>query len=190
LTILSHYQSSVASAGLSLGENHFPTNSLTWRELLIGLATRLFNYGPDNLLLQPVSTQFPQGEHNNHWSIQLEKTEGNKSHSIQELRGHNNPQLRHHTAQTNIGYSDFPEDMDQSVDFPTGFRDRLGSAKEDRLGSRNHAGRLRGSGFSEVHRYAEVRQNSRECPATSSGGGWENGRVNNLPVRVSFTLHG
>jgi hypothetical protein len=45
-------KSFVASAGLSLGENHFPTNSLTWRELLIGLTTFLFNHGPDNPLLQ------------------------------------------------------------------------------------------------------------------------------------------
>jgi hypothetical protein len=57
-------QSSVAGAGLSLGENHFPTNSLTWRELLTGLTTCLFNHGPDNPLLQPVSTQFPQGKDN------------------------------------------------------------------------------------------------------------------------------
>jgi hypothetical protein len=53
-------QSSVAGAGLSLGENHFPTNSLTWRELLTGLTTCLFNHGPDNPLLQPTSTQFQQ----------------------------------------------------------------------------------------------------------------------------------
>jgi hypothetical protein len=58
-------QSSVAGAGLSLGENHFPTNSLSWRELLTGLTTCLFNHGPDNPLLQPVSTQFPQGKDNN-----------------------------------------------------------------------------------------------------------------------------
>jgi hypothetical protein len=32
-------QSFVAGAGLSLGENHFPANSLTWRELLTGLTT-------------------------------------------------------------------------------------------------------------------------------------------------------
>jgi hypothetical protein len=53
-------QSSVASVGVSLGENHFPTNSLTWREFLTGMATYLFNHGPDNPLLQPYSTQFPQ----------------------------------------------------------------------------------------------------------------------------------
>jgi hypothetical protein len=58
-------QSSVAGVGLSLGENHFPTNSLTWRELLTGLTTCLFNHGPDNPLLQPASTQFHQGEDNN-----------------------------------------------------------------------------------------------------------------------------
>ena len=45
-------QSSIAGAGLSLGENHFPENSLTWRELLIDLTTFLFNHGPDNPLFQ------------------------------------------------------------------------------------------------------------------------------------------
>jgi hypothetical protein len=58
-------QSSVAGVGLSLGENHFPTNSLTWRELLTGLTTCLFNHGPDNPLLQPLSTQFQQGTGDN-----------------------------------------------------------------------------------------------------------------------------
>jgi hypothetical protein len=53
-------QSSIAGAGLSLGENHFPADSLTWRELLIGLTTCLFYHGPDNPVLQPVSAQFPQ----------------------------------------------------------------------------------------------------------------------------------
>jgi hypothetical protein len=53
-------QSSVAGVGLSLGENHFPTDSLTWREFLTGLTTCLFYHGPDNPLLQPVSTQFPK----------------------------------------------------------------------------------------------------------------------------------
>jgi hypothetical protein len=62
-------QSSVAGVGLSLGENHFPTNSLTWREFLTGLTTCLFNHGPDNPLLQPTSTQFQQGEDNNKGSI-------------------------------------------------------------------------------------------------------------------------
>jgi hypothetical protein len=65
-------QSSVAGVGLSLGENHFPTDSLTWRELLTGLTTCLFNHGPDNPLLQPVSAQFPQGEDNNN-TIPLRK---------------------------------------------------------------------------------------------------------------------
>jgi hypothetical protein len=36
-------QSSIAGVGLSLGENHFPVDSLTWRELLTGLTTCLFN---------------------------------------------------------------------------------------------------------------------------------------------------
>jgi hypothetical protein len=68
-------QSSEAGVGLSLGENHFPADSLTWRELLTGLTTCLFNHGPDNPLLQPVSAQFPQGEdnNNNNWSIPLRK---------------------------------------------------------------------------------------------------------------------
>jgi hypothetical protein len=55
-----------------LGENHFPTDSLTLRELLIGLKTCLFNHGPDKLLLQPVSSQFPEGEDNNN-TIPLRK---------------------------------------------------------------------------------------------------------------------
>jgi hypothetical protein len=57
-------QSYVAGVGLSLGENHYPTNSLTCRELLTGVTTCLFNHGPDNPLLQPVSTQFLQGKDN------------------------------------------------------------------------------------------------------------------------------
>jgi hypothetical protein len=65
-------QSSVACVGLSLGENHFSVDSLTWRELLTGLTTCLFNHGPDNPLLQPVSAQFPQGEYNNN-TIPLRK---------------------------------------------------------------------------------------------------------------------
>jgi hypothetical protein len=52
-------QSSVAGVGLSLGENHFPTDSLTWRELLTGLTTFLFYHGPDNLVLQPVFNSIP-----------------------------------------------------------------------------------------------------------------------------------
>ena len=44
-------QSFVAGTGLSLGENHFPTNSLTWRELITGLTTFFFYHGPENLLL-------------------------------------------------------------------------------------------------------------------------------------------
>jgi hypothetical protein len=55
-----NYQSFVVGVGLSLGENHFSTNSLTWRELLTGLTTCLFNHGPDNPLPQPASTQFQQ----------------------------------------------------------------------------------------------------------------------------------
>jgi hypothetical protein len=58
-------QSSVVVVLLSLGENYFPTNSLTWREFFSGLKTRLFYHGPDNPLLQLVSIQFPQGEDNN-----------------------------------------------------------------------------------------------------------------------------
>jgi hypothetical protein len=68
-------QSSVAGVGLSLGENHFPTDSLTWRELLTGLTTCLFNHGPDNPVLQPVSTQFQHSEDSNNinWSTPLGK---------------------------------------------------------------------------------------------------------------------
>jgi hypothetical protein len=51
---------SVVGARLSLGGNHFPTNSLTGRELLTCLTTCLFNHGPDNPLLQLASTQFQQ----------------------------------------------------------------------------------------------------------------------------------
>jgi hypothetical protein len=36
-------QISVAGAGLSLGENHFLANSLTWKEFLTGLTTRFFD---------------------------------------------------------------------------------------------------------------------------------------------------
>jgi hypothetical protein len=118
-------QSSVAGAGLSLGENHFPTNSLTWRELLTGLTTCLFNHGPDNPLLQPVSTQFPQGEDNNHWSIQLRKTIRQASHT----QSRNCVATTTHSYDTTRlrqiqGYSDFPGDTDQSIGFPTGFRVR------------------------------------------------------------------
>jgi hypothetical protein len=53
-------QSFVAGVGLSLGENHFPTNSLTWRELLIGLTTCLFNHNHlshlERVFHTPVST--------------------------------------------------------------------------------------------------------------------------------------
>jgi hypothetical protein len=41
---INNYQRSIASVGLSLGENHFPTYSLTWRELFTGLKTCLFNH--------------------------------------------------------------------------------------------------------------------------------------------------
>jgi hypothetical protein len=69
-------QSSVAGAGLSLGENHFPTDSLSWRELLTGLTTCLFYNGPDNPVLQPASTQILQSEdnNNNNGSTPLRKT--------------------------------------------------------------------------------------------------------------------
>jgi hypothetical protein len=58
-------QSSIVGAGLSLGENHFPTKYLTWREMLTGLTICLFYHGLDNPLLQPVSTQILQGGDNN-----------------------------------------------------------------------------------------------------------------------------
>jgi hypothetical protein len=47
-------QSFVVGVGLTLGENHFPTISLTWREMLTGLTTYLFYHEPDNAVLQPV----------------------------------------------------------------------------------------------------------------------------------------
>jgi hypothetical protein len=50
----------VDGVGLSLGENHFLANSLTWRELLTGLTTYLFNQS---------SAQFQQGEDNKKGSI-------------------------------------------------------------------------------------------------------------------------
>ena len=62
-------------------------------EFLIGLTTYLFIHGPDNPLLQLFSTQFLQRKENNHWSIQLRKTEGSKPHSVQELCVHNCQQL-------------------------------------------------------------------------------------------------
>jgi hypothetical protein len=68
-------RASVAGVGLSLGENHFPVDSLTWREFLIGLKTCLFYHGPGNPVLQPTSAQFPQSEDNikKNWSIPLRK---------------------------------------------------------------------------------------------------------------------
>jgi hypothetical protein len=98
-------QSSVASDGLSLGENHFPSNSITWREMLTGLKTFLFYHGPDKPLLLRVSTQFLQGEDNNNnnfvnswvttatgiW-VWTSKNDNNP-HSAKELHGHNKQQL-------------------------------------------------------------------------------------------------
>jgi hypothetical protein len=52
-------QSFEAGAGLSMGENHFPTDSLTWREFLTGLKTRLFYHGLDNPVLQLVFNLIP-----------------------------------------------------------------------------------------------------------------------------------
>jgi hypothetical protein len=37
-----NYQSSEVGAGVSMGKNHFPVDSLTWRELLTGLTTYFF----------------------------------------------------------------------------------------------------------------------------------------------------
>jgi hypothetical protein len=37
--------------------NHFPTNSLTWREFLIGMTTLFFNHGPENLPLKSTTTK-------------------------------------------------------------------------------------------------------------------------------------
>ena len=52
-------QSSVAGAGLPPGEITSPTNSLTWREFLIGLTTCLLNHGLDNLPLQTIFNLVP-----------------------------------------------------------------------------------------------------------------------------------
>jgi hypothetical protein len=73
-------QSFVAGVGLSLGENHFPKKSLTWRELLTGLTTCLFNHGPDNPLLQPLPLSFQQGEDNN--KAQYESGNGSNHSSV------------------------------------------------------------------------------------------------------------
>jgi hypothetical protein len=48
----------VAGVGLSLEEKPLTNKISHLEELLTGLTTFLFNHGPDNPLLQPVSTQF------------------------------------------------------------------------------------------------------------------------------------
>jgi hypothetical protein len=58
-------QSSIVGAGLSLGENHFPTDSLTWRELLTGLKPASSTTGLATHFFNQFSTQFPQGKDNN-----------------------------------------------------------------------------------------------------------------------------
>jgi hypothetical protein len=51
----------------------------------------------------------------------------------------------------------------------------------------NNTGRLSRFWFQRCERYAEVRQ----CRGKNgSRTGWENGRMTNLPVRVSFTVRG
>jgi hypothetical protein len=52
-------QSSVAGAGLSLGENHFPIDPSPGKELLTGLTACLFNHGPNHPTLPPASTSIP-----------------------------------------------------------------------------------------------------------------------------------
>jgi hypothetical protein len=70
-----------------LAKNHFSTDSLTWREFLTFLTTCFFYHGPENPVLQPNSTQFPQGEdkNNNKRSIPLRNKEGNDSKTTQVL---------------------------------------------------------------------------------------------------------
>jgi hypothetical protein len=51
-------QSFVAGVGLFLGENYFPADSLTWRELLTGMTICLFYHGLDNPILQLNSHKF------------------------------------------------------------------------------------------------------------------------------------
>jgi hypothetical protein len=41
-------QSFIASVGFFLGENHFPVDSLTWREFLTGMKNCLFYHGLTN----------------------------------------------------------------------------------------------------------------------------------------------
>jgi hypothetical protein len=51
----------------------------------MGLTTHFFNHGPDNLLLQPDSLSFQQGEENN--KAKYNSGNGNNHHSV-----------RHHMA--------------------------------------------------------------------------------------------
>jgi hypothetical protein len=52
--------------------------------MLTGLTTLLFYHGPDNPVLQPASTQIPQGKNNtnNNWSTPLRKIEGNNPRTV------------------------------------------------------------------------------------------------------------
>jgi hypothetical protein len=156
-------QSSVAGAGLSLGENHFPTNSLTWRELLTGLTTCLFNHNHlshlERVLHTGLTTCFfnsipaqggQQQRFNTHshrddnninrWAwhrrrqqptlkhdttkaiTQVSGSSGDTERLTDELHGHNNPQLRHHTTQTNTGYSGLPRRHGSVRRFSHGFQ--------------------------------------------------------------------
>jgi hypothetical protein len=86
-------QSSVAGAGLSLGENHFPTNSLTWRELLTGLTTCLFNHGPETRFF-------------NHFRLSSSKvrvTTTTTGKTVMNTQNGNSQTLRHSKAQAVTG---------------------------------------------------------------------------------------
>jgi hypothetical protein len=106
--------------------------------LLTGLTTCLFNHGPDNPLLQPVSTQFPQGEDNNNWSIQLRKTR-TTSHTQEGTAWPQNQQSTHMT-QTYTGCSGFTEDMAQSTVSPLGFRVRDKESKRSQRSDKQEDG--------------------------------------------------
>jgi hypothetical protein len=97
--LIRNSQSSVAGVGLSLGENHFPTDSLTWREFLTGLTTCLFNHNHlphlERVLHTGLTTCFfsslpAQGGQQ---QAQQGTNDGRKPHSSKELQGHNNQQL-------------------------------------------------------------------------------------------------
>jgi hypothetical protein len=132
-------QSSVAGAGLSLGENRFPKNSLTWRELLTSLTTCLFNPQPplslgesvshrlDILLLQLSSntvratTRFNKEQttttsHSRSRNCVATTTQNYDTTQLKKLWNTRTSQNKHGITQT------FPRDTGQSVGFPHDFQ--------------------------------------------------------------------